>query len=255
MYMNVLVYGVHHWPDRPPTKEEKDHCNEWYHRIMAFVPGVKKVFVSTGTYSNPIHSPLPENVHLVQNNIHLTESYSRANNYFRNGFMTGIWHSLINEKNWDVLFHVQTRVLLGESLEEEMKKFFADDEMNIMAPRFTQQIGCSVEISITAMKPLAARKFATSGVRQSLNIYDAPDVNCEEEAYIMFNDTWFNPWQSVITTRMSDHIRKDKRSLPGPFMIYNESVLRSLPFISTNRTHITDDALNAWKEVHPCPVF
>jgi len=254
--MRTLVFGVHHWGNRPPTHEERGHCNEWYDRITAFVPGVKDVFVATGSYSNPNFSPLPEDVQLVQNNVHFDAPYSRDINYFRNGFMTGIWHALLNEKDWDVLFHIQTRVFMGAPLTDELDQFSTMSGMDVMAPRFAQKIGTSIEISIFAMKPEAVKKYATSGVRQSLNIYGIPDVNCEEEAFIMFNKSWFNPWPDVITTRANDFMEiGDGKFINSPFAITNPEVLNSLPFISANDKHISEPLLEGWKEQHPCPIY
>jgi hypothetical protein len=259
--LKIIVFGVHHWPNREPTTAEKQHADEWYKRIKAFIPNTSKVIVTTGTYSNINHSPFPAEVEIVQNKIPYTDTYSREMNYFRNGFMTGIWNALINEDDWDILFHVQCRVLLGKSLTDEIAEFMNTRDKKVMAPRYTQKIGSSIEISIFAMKPFAVRKYATSGVRQSLNIYEAPDVNCEEEAIIMFSNTWFNPWQDVITTRQLDFfddepgsVANDASWVYSPFAILNANVIKSLPFISTNDKHIEHDALNLWKENHPCPM-
>ncbi len=254
--MNVIVYGVHHWSNEPQTLEHINSCQEWYNRIIKFIPNVNKVIIATGNLCNPEFSPFPKEVQIVQNNIPYTQEYTRDYNYFRNGFMTGIWHSLLNEKNWDILFHIQGRVLIGEPLGDFLE-FFNKSNYLVMAPKFTQFIGTSIEISIFAMKLDAVRKYATSTVRASFNVYGLPDLNCEEEAYVMFNDSWYNPWKSLLTTRQIDTFVDDEGCIGegmeySPFAILNPQHIIKLPFISTGEKHITNESLKLWKEYHPC---
>lgn len=252
--MNIIVYGVDHWPDLPPTEKKINHCKEWYDRIIKFIPYVSKVIIATGNNCNIEYSPYPKEVTIIQNNIPQTVEYSREYSYFRNGFMTGIWHTLLNEKNYNILFHIQARVLIGENLKKEIDDFMLKDNKLIMAPFYTQHIGSSIEISIFAMKINAIRKYATSGIRQSFNIYNAPDVNCEEEAYIMFHDSWYNPWPDILTTRQIDTFdpRNYTKEFTTPFCISNKEAFNRLPFISTYKKHVVDSYLKSWKECHPC---
>lgn len=253
--MNVIVYGVHHWTNEKQSDECIAHCKEWYDRIMKFVPNVKKVIIATGNYCNLEFNPFPKEVQIIQNKIPLSEPYSRKYNYFRNGFMTGIWHTLLNEENWDVLFHVQGRVLLGKDLANEFKSFIENEKVSIMAPRFTQFIGTSVEISIIAMKPNAVQKYATSAIRQSFECYNEIDMNCEDEAYIMFSNAWYNPWPQVISNRQLDYFNNDagiQTNELSPFAIMDETEFNKLPFIATGDKHVTSKFLNSWKENNPC---
>jgi len=252
--MNILVYGVHNWDNKDQPQRHIDHCHEWYNRIQKFIPNVKKVMVATGNYCNPQYSPFPKEVQIVQNGIQKTYEYSRRYQYFRNGFVSGIWHTLLNEKDWDILFHIQGRVLIGESLEKELNSFFNSDSL-VMAPKFTQYIGSSIEISIMAMKQDAVKEYAVSPVRTSFNKYNLPDVNCEEEAYIMFNNSWYNPWKKIITTRQLDNFYDDNGEMIdilSPFAILDKEYIKKLPFISVGKKHINYDYYNYWKECHPC---
>ena len=253
--MNIIVYGVHHWTNEKQSDESISHCKEWYDRITKFVPNVKKVIIATGNYCNLEFNPFPKEVQIVQNKVPFSEKYSIKHNYFRNGFMTGIWHTLLNEDNWDVLFHVQSRVLLGKSLKEEFQYFIEKDTMQIMAPRFTQYIGSSVEISVIAMKPIAVQKYATSAVRQSFGYYDNININCEDEAYIMFSNFWYNPWPEVITNRQLDFFSNDdgvQNNEFTPFTITDQKVFNKLPFIATGEKHVELEFLNSWKASNPC---
>ena len=89
--MNNIVFGVHHWPSTPPTPEDLQHCEEWYTRIIKNIPDVKHVFIATGCKSKLEYNPFPKQVQIVQNKVPYTVAYSKTHNYFRNGFMTGIW--------------------------------------------------------------------------------------------------------------------------------------------------------------------
>lgn len=252
MKKNIIVYGVHNWPNREPTKEEIDYCNEWYQRVIQFVPYLKKVIVTTGNYCNIKHSPFPKEVEIVQNKIPYTEDYSNRHSYFRNGFMTGIWHALLNENDWDILFHLQVRVLVGVPLKEEFDKFI-DINKHVMSPKYTQMGGSGIEIGIFAMKKWAVMKYATSAIRQSFVMYNDSDINCEHEAFVMFSDTWYNPWKHILTTRQKDFFLNGREYLYNstPFCIFNENYILQLPFISQNKKHSYERAIELWKQQYP----
>ena len=248
--MNILVYGVFNWDKNTLTKEYKDHCREWYDRIIKNIPYIKKVFVATGSYSDPEISPLPSTVPIIQNGVKYTIPYTNNHNYFKNGFLTGIWHCLLNEKDWDILIHVQSRVLIGDPLIKEIDTFYTRQEQ-IMAASLIGTAGMSIEQSFICMKPLAAQKYCTNHQRPSFTSDDKYTLNCEEEVYWMFHNTWYNPWPHIITTRQLDHTNGQYYYYMSPFSIQQLSDYKKLPFISTGY-HAHPDFIQSWKDAHPC---
>lgn len=248
--MKIAVFGVYHWLNEPPTQEQIDYCKDWEARIHKHI-GECEIFVTTGTYSDPKFSPFSKNIPIIQNGCPPTQKYSVDHNYFRNGFMTGIWHALLNIKDYDILYHVQTRVKIGDNLTSHLQEFIKLENCSVMAPRFASNLGTLIEISCMAMKPSAVLAYATQGLRATFTPPDSNTMSCEQEAYLMFYQTWYNPWPHVITTRQLD---PDQRGLPHPFYsaftISESTEINKLPMISTGK-HILDKFSQQWEQQHP----
>lgn len=243
--MKIIAYGVSNWSDTTPADQIELNC-EWYKRIIKYIPGVTKVIVTTGNYSDPKTSPFHSNIKIVQNNIPLTEPYSNKHNYFRNGFITGIWHALLNEPEWDILFHIQPRVLIGANMSKHLHDFMNTDK-SVMCARLINSVGYSMEISLLAMKRQAVQTYATRGFRQSFEIENTLYIStCEEEAFKLFHKTWYNPWDNIITTRQYDwSMLYNNTNEPACFQIKNIDDFSNLPFISTGK-HVSDEFKNKW---------
>ena len=158
--MNIVVYGVHHWPNREPTQLELDRYREWYDRIVYNIPYISSISIATGCYSNPAHSPFPPEVNIIQNKVPYTKEYSKEHNYFRNGFVSGVWYNLLNRDNWDVLLHIQSRVFIGDKMDKIFDDFYTMPQQ-VIAPNLICQAGSWMEISFFGMKPIAAMKYIT----------------------------------------------------------------------------------------------
>jgi len=249
----IIVYGVCNWGTEEYAQSQKEHLTEWRDRINHFIKP-DKIFLAAGTYSNPDWNPLPE-LRLVQNYWWPLGEYSPVNNYFRNGFMAGIWHALINEYgNFDILFHLQCRQLIGEDITKECKDFLSKPDKFIIAPKwmdYDHNKWCNyVDISNIGMKPIAAQMFTTMGLRPSIglrqNLGDEYYVQSEEEAAILFQNHWYNPWPEIETTRQVSwrlYPRKNKE-------LTREELLK-LPFVATTRKNSIEGDINEWKKTHP----
>lgn len=248
--MKILVFGVHHW-FKPSSKAEKKHLQEWHDRINKFIPN-SEIFITTGCYSLQKQSPFPSQLPVIQNKIPYTKEYSVRHNYFRNGFMTGIWHALLNHENWDILFHIQPRVLLGVDMQPFIQEFINNDQYQVLAPNFYSQGGAKLEISFFGMKPGAVKSYSLGGLRNSfIQENDIYPWNTEQEAYEMFYNVRYNPWPEVFTTRQIDSVANGfgAPSLYSPFTILNIKEYGELPLISTGK-HCTVEFRNHWKRLH-----
>lgn len=239
--MKILVFGVTNWHSQHQADYLKKSLEEWRNRVRYFC-GDPELFISTGTYSDPAFSPL--NVELVQNGIPKTFPYSKNWNYFRNGFITGLWHSILNKK-FDVLVHVQCRTFLGIDLIQPLHRFM-DSSKQIMAPRYvskTRGIDNSVEVGMMAMKPDAVRIFTTFSNRPSFSQREQP--NCETEAYNLFEKEWYNPFPEINSCRKRESgIGKD--SVDDLTM---EEFMK-LPLIAAQK-HADENDIIAWCAAHP----
>ena len=248
--MKIVVYGVVHWNDKKHAKEQKDHIVEWYQRCKKFIP-LSDLFLSAGTYSDPKYNPL--SIPIVNNGIKYTREYCIEWNYFRNGFMTGIWHAALN-LDYDILFHVQCRNLIGDNLTSYLIDFWSREEI-IMAPQWkASRFGICVENSFMAMKKPAVESYLAGGLRPSLATFN-PVLNTEQEAFHLFNEggNWYNPFHWITSIRKRD---PDKWNAGRRNSQYDVSMVDflKLPFIATNR-HCSEVEKNDWKLRHPVEGF
>jgi len=218
MKKEVLVFGVTHWRNREEAQRKCDQLEEWMK--MLFNNGFSSVFVTTGTHSNPSFIPEDSLFHegkLIQNGVKYTKQYNVDWNYFRNGFMTGVWYFLLNNVNededeqYDILFHIQprTKIRPGAVNFKDLIKEFRKSDALIMAPKLTYDYGVHVEISFMAMKREAVMLYATSGLRGSLSLVPLGAFNCEAEAEHLFYNRWFNPWPGIRSIRKFPMVRRE----------------------------------------------
>lgn len=240
--IKILVFGVTHWNNKNEMDKIIPQILDWKNRIISNVGSHIKFFLTTGTYSEGI---IPIYIPVYQNKVKFTNRYNIEWNYFRNGFMTGIWKALLDYK-FDILFHIQPRILIGKSIRQELEDFWNDKNSIIMAPKLTYDYGIDVEISMIAMKREAVETYATSALRHSLSQVPLGAFNCEKEAENLFFDRWYNPWYKVKTIRKYPMVRREDCE----YNLTAEQVME-LPFISTGDLHIEKEDVEEWKIKHP----
>lgn len=255
MNSKILVFGVVNWDTEEDALKLKYTLQNWLERINRFIPNIEKVFLVAGSYSPPEFNPT--SCELYQIDFYKSKVYSKQNSYFRLGFMTGIWKTLLDYSNCDILIHCQFRTLLGEDMSENLIKFWDKDEQ-VMAPFYHAGNGTiqssegimGIDVGFIAMKKRALKLYAVTGLRQSFN----PEVNClncEEEAYYMFKDSWYNPWPKIKTMKQIDTAWLSAKK-PGisPYEITDINYFSNLPFIAIGK-HVTKEFYDAWLEKHP----
>ena len=268
--MKVIVYGTSHWDNEEEIDFKRESLNEWYKRVEKFIPGASNIFLTTGSYSDPNLNPLP--CPLYQVPFFRPFVYSQQNCYFRTGFLTGIWKSLIDFSDFDILVHCQTRHLLGENMIPFLEEFIKRDEV-VMSIHHTSNGGGikGIDVGFMAMKKPAALLYTVSAERQTCDS-NPHVIGVEEEALKMFDGLWYTPWDNIPTVRQIDwpwrtcktaqivnnvlcsrinNFKEDyKNSEPSPLDITDIEYFKKLPFIATSY-HVTDEFLNEWKKAHP----
>jgi hypothetical protein len=242
--MKIVAYGVGNWDNQVQAEHLKIYYEEWRNRVRAYC-NEPEMFIATGTYSDPKFTPL--NLPVIQNGVTKTRPYTKEWNYFRNGFITGCWHALLNLE-FDVLIHVQCRTLLGVDLMGNLHRFM-DSSKQIMAPRFVcipKNIHNSVEVGLMAMKPDAVRLYTSFGLRPSISPFD--QINCETEALELFSDSWYNPYPEVHTCRKRvNSFGKDSED------DLSKEEFMKLPFIAAHK-HAKKEDVEDWCHAHPCKI-
>jgi hypothetical protein len=264
--MKTIVYGVTNWDDEEEFKIECPLCNkknnliEWYNRIVSFIPNIEHFFLTTGTYSDPSLNPLPIPVYQIP--FFKVFPYSAQNNYFRVGFMTGIWKSLLEAPDFDLLIHIQTTRMIGTDLTPLIEEFMSREEQ-LMAMRFTSGVNREddikgIDVGFMAMKREAALMYAVGGRRFSCDNNPEP-MNCEDEAYLMFNESWMTLWPDIPTPKQHDLTYKsgfskeelsEYRGRESWYEITDVDYFKSLPIIATGK-HVDHDFYQAWLNANP----
>jgi len=245
MLKKLIVFGVTHWNSKKDVNEQKNHLIEWYTRVKKYVP-YSEIFLTAGTYSDPAFNPL--RIPIINNGIKYTQEYCIEWNYFRNGFMTGIWHAALN-LDFDVLCHIQCRNLIGEDLTQYFEDFYKRDE-SIMAPQWnSSKRGTCIEVSLMAMKKPAIEKYLAGGLRPSLSPY-GPLLNTEEEAFHLFDKgEWYNPFYWIKSIRKRDPDKWNAGRKYSQWDVKMEDFIK-LPFVASS-IHCSKEELEEWKKEHP----
>lgn len=250
--MKILVYGVHHWFDKT-SSDDIAHLREWRARIEKYIPA-SEIFIATGCYSDSNITPFERDIPIIQNKIPYTQDYSVQHNYFRNGFITGIWNALLNHHDWDVLLHIQPRVLLGVPMQDILKIFLQNEHYQVLAPNFFSEGTTGLEISFFGMKPGAAKIYANGGARNSFMPEKSinQSLNTEEEAYLLFHEVRYNPWPDVFTTRQIDQVANGfgVTCHYSSFTMTDKQEFGKLPLISTGK-HALGSYIKHWKALNP----
>lgn len=250
----TYVFGVSHWDTKEEAKNVYDQICQWRHSIYYSGLDVSNIddhmFLTTGTYSKPsllYQHLLPDlmlyRLSVIQNGVQYTKPYDVTWNYFRNGFMTGIWHFLLNKRNCDILFHIQPRTLIRKNALDGLMNEFRESDALIMAPKLKYDYGVHVEVSFMAMKREAVMLYASSGLRSSLSLVPLGAFNCEAEAEHLFYDKWFNPWPDISSIRKYPMVRREDCE----YNISDEEFIK-LPFIATGWQHCDEKDVKLWRK-------
>ena len=261
--MKTIVYGVTHWDDEEQAKEQASDLHQWYNRVKTHIPNASEIFLTTGTYSPPQYNPLP--CKLFQIPFFRPAPYNKQNCYFRLGFITGIWKALLDFPDFDLLIHCQCRHLLGESILEHLENFFYKRDELVMSINFTADNNTlyGMDVGFLVMKKPAALYYTIASKRNVCeSSYEC--LNCEEEAYEMFKNNWYNPWPHIPTVKQIDlvynsqtQINKDgflectvQQNNKSKTEIIDLEYYKKLPFIA-NGKHVSPSFYKSWLESHP----
>lgn len=231
----VVVFSVCFWKDQSPKLYP-----DWKKRVCKYV-NHDRLFLAPGSYSDP--AILKDDTEIVQIGIPNTNCYGRNWCYWHVGFMTAMYHLLLNVKDFDVAVHVQNSVLLGLDLNSYVLEFCNRSEI-LAAPKFTSEMGTYVETGLMMLKPEAVKQYAVSPLRPSLS--DKNEMNVEEEAFLMFKDGWWNFLPETLTIRKKDDTVTDKGS--GPFDLSDEEFLQSQIIMASN--HAPAELVEKWIDTH-----
>lgn len=249
--MYVYVFGTVYWDCPQKAKEKSSYLTEWKRRVCEYIPDISKLYMSSGTYSNPKDSPLPD-TELIQLNIPITIKHSNDWNYWRVAFINGIFNALLSKDKVDLIIHCQTNLFLGVNLESMIKAFMRSEKI-VMTVRVNSLWGKGLETGIMIMKPKAAIKYITQGLRSSLST--KKELNVELEAFELFKGEWFNLLPAATTIRKEivescEKINPENKVIIERGFNLSDQQFINLPFILGPK-HCSLEDYNRWIQNHP----
>lgn len=257
--MKIKAFGVSNWDDEASFFKQLPTFEEWSSRLYHYVPDIHdRVCITPGSYS-PITEKISKEldrlkIDVIQIPFFRHTTYSKQNNFFRLGFMTGIWNALLLDKNhdsyeldFDILLHCQCRTFIGEDMSDHVEEFQRRPDL-LMAPGFNCEGGSSIDVGLMFMKTKAALAYAATGYRHSCE-QTSVCLNCEDEAFLLFYNTWYNPWPNLVSTK-----QKDSGS-PGSRFTYTDiEDFKTWPIIATGDKHIDQEYYDEWINNHKITV-
>jgi hypothetical protein len=194
----------------------------WYDRVWRYFKP-DHYFLACGTWSNPLFSPLPSNVEVVNAGVKAGTPYDIYYSHLSGCALTAAMAYALNRSAfWDLLVLIDTDTLIGAvDFDALLREFMARDEV-LLAQAWWDGIGGP----FWAWKREGAIRTLHSRLRA--NLIDPPtDQNTmkpmliENELAAMFKGRWWNPWQQFKTMRqdfgLSDP-RPDSEAMTWPFV-------------------------------------
>jgi hypothetical protein len=237
------------------TKEEFDklysHMIDWKHRVDENFRN-PYCFTTTGTYSDPRYRL--NDLKTLQIGVPYKdqdyEDIPNAINYWKIGFLTGIFHALTHVK-WNILAYVHYAVLLDIDLIPIIEEFEASDKI-ICAPQQLSQRGNSLETGLMLMKREAAIKFATRfPARETIMDPNGGRISVEDQVCLLFENEWMVMRPDIPTIRkgLPPFYNRPHTEFEKKFEISDKAFL-DLPMIFGTEKHCGNELLCQWRYQH-----
>ena len=244
--MKLLAFGIFYWRSQSDAQKAKSSMVEWKKRLDHYLDD-PDIFITSGTYSDPKYNPT--NMEFVQIDLPVTKPYSTGWNYWKHGFLTGVYHAMLNKRDWDVLCYVHYNLLLGENLIPKLKDFY-DTPKEIASCSFIDPKGTFLEAGLMFLKKDAVLKYMTTNFKPCLD--QSNRMYIEEEMMELFSDSWYNLYPEIPTFRTNSD-RSDEPDVMEYLENYSidREQIPNLPFMF--QTHFIEPEIESWKRKHPLP--
>jgi hypothetical protein len=192
--MRLFVFTTSWWENHDHAWAQALTLNKWLRDVeYYFKPW--HVFVACGTWSSPIHSPLPNHVPIINGGIKKNRPYNSVWwNYAGTAIGAALAYSL-TRCEWDALIMHDTDALIGAVDFDALLKEFIERPETFLCSQWHGRPGGG---SITAWKPAAAVKWLNQRRRANF-IERTPDTPqpmlLEDEMREIHKGEWWCPWQ------------------------------------------------------------
>jgi hypothetical protein len=199
--MKLFAFTMTHWDNHEQAWAQAETLNRWLvDATRYFRPW--HVFVACGTWSDPLHSPLPNHVPTINGGIKRDQPYDPIWwNYAGTAIGAALAYAL-TRCDWDALIMHDTDVLVGAVDFDALLREFLDRPETFLSAQWCGCWPCGG--SITAWKPAGAVKWLNQRrranyIQRSPNT--PPPVCLEAEMASIFKGDWWCPWPEHPTMR------------------------------------------------------
>ncbi len=196
--MRIAVFTMAYWDNPAQAKAQSDVLNQWAFDVRHYY-NPRYAFVASGTWSDPLLSPLYSAVPVVNAGAVKDRPYDAMLwSYFGAALTAALCYAL-NRRDWDMLILHDTDMLVGAvDFDALLHEFMSRKETFLCADWHGRPCGGS----ITVWKPAAASRWLNHRMRP--NFYDTPPAApmlLEDEMGYIFEGQWWNPWPHLATMR------------------------------------------------------
>lgn len=239
--MKIAVYSLTYWYTEAEAASKKAELETWYASISHSIKP-NFVWLVSGTYSDPAHSPVPY-IPLINTGIEKTHGNDFLYWSYANLAHThGIYNALLNT-NCDICAQISTDSVINIDLRPILEEFFERPEL-VMAPAWNRWI----EDAAIFYKRSGMLKYISSRKRPILvkpDTIPAP-LKTEEEALEIFDGLWWNPWPEYPLMRQEHGYAQ---RYPDSFTMFpsEEVIAKKWPIVIRPAPDIIERAKTLWQ--------
>jgi len=198
--MRLFVFTMAWWESHEHAWAQAPVLNKWLSDVQYYFKPWH-VFVACGTWSDPIHSPLPNYVPTINGGVKKDRPYNAVWwNYAGSAISAALAYSL-TRCDWDAVIMHDTDALIGAVDFDALLKDFLERPETFLCSQWYGRPGGG---SITAWKPAAAVKWLNQRRRANLIEHaegDPVPMLLEDEMGEIYKGEWWNPWPQFQTMR------------------------------------------------------
>jgi hypothetical protein len=198
--MRIFAFTMAWWQDHEHAWKQAKVLNQWFLDVQEYYRPVH-VFVACGTWSDPIHSPLPRWVPIVNGGVTKDRPYDSVWwNYAGTALIAGLSHAL-TRSDWDMLILHDTDMLVGAVDFDALLREFLERPETFLCSDWHGRPGGG---SITVWKRQAAVKWINQRKRPNFIEHAEGDPNpilLEDEMGEIHKGEWWQPWSQFQTMR------------------------------------------------------
>ncbi len=213
--MKIWAFTTSHWNDVSEANSKGDGpfgLRTWHDRVTRYFSPTH-CFVACGTWSDPVMSPFPATVPIVNAGVTQGTKYDVQRTQLWMCAMTAACAYALNRRNeWDLLVFLDTDILVGAVDFDALIKEFSQRQEILLAQRWNDAIGGPFYV----WKP--------DGVVRAVHYRTQPNIanhclaDSEAELRTVFDGLWWNNWPDIPTMRQDGDAGLNEHVLRWPFV-------------------------------------